>query len=91
MTSGIKQSAGAVTVWRNARLATLASSVPGLGMVEKGVVDRSLTMNGTLSNLTQAEFNQHRNQGNLYFTISLSTAIVGAVFGAAAGVLFAMN
>jgi len=38
MTSGDKQSAGAVTVWRNARLATLAGGVPGLGMVEKGAV-----------------------------------------------------
>ncbi len=62
-----------------------------LGMSEKSVVDNSLMMNGTLTTLTQAEFNRHKNAGNMYFTVSLSTALVGVLFGAAAGVLFATN
>ena len=62
-----------------------------LGMSEKSVIDGSLSMNGTMTSLTQAEFNSHKSKGNLYFTVSLSTALVGALFGAAAGVLFATN
>lgn len=61
-----------------------------LGNNEKGVIDRSLGNNGTTSELTQAEFNRHRSAGNMYFTISLSTALVGLVLGAAGGVLFAL-
>lgn len=62
-----------------------------LGMSEKSVIDGSLMQNGTVTNLTQPEFNRHKSAGNMYFTVSLSTALVGVLFGAAAGVLFATN
>ncbi len=59
-----------------------------LGNGEKSAVERSI--NGMNTELTQAEFNRRRSAGNMYFTISLSTALVGLVLGAAGGALFAL-
>lgn len=58
----------------------------GLGMSEKGVVDRSIT--GMNTELTKSEFDARRSRGNTYFTLSLSTALLGLVLGATGGVLF---
>ena len=58
----------------------------GLGMSEKGVVDRSIT--GMNTELTRSEFDARRTRGNTYFTLSLSTALLGLVLGATGGVLF---
>src|SRR5580765_1780686 len=38
MAAEIKGRAGAVRIWRNARLATMAESAAGLGIVEKGAI-----------------------------------------------------
>lgn len=60
----------------------------GLGMSEKGVVDRSIT--GMNTELSKSEFDARRSRGNTYFTLSLSTALLGLVLGATGGVLFVL-
>lgn len=61
MAEADKSGNGSIRIWRNARLVTLAENLPGLGIVEKGVVavqDGRITFVGAEADLPSSETGQ---------------------------------